>query len=68
MSLKLAVVGSLLNALGTRARAEGQTQNLELVGSHDEPLPTNFCRWSSAAEPEKSEAGRAIDGKQEVRD
>ena len=65
MSLKFAVIGSLLGALGTRARAENQAQNLEPVGPHDEPLLTIFGRRISPAEPEKPEAEYAIDIRQE---
>ena len=68
MSLKFAVVGSLLGALGTRARAENQAQNLEPVEPYDEPLLTIFgCRISPAA-PKKPGPDQALDGRQELRD
>jgi hypothetical protein len=53
MSLKFAVVGSLLGTLGTRARAENQAQNLEPVEPHDDPLLTIFGRRISTAAPKK---------------
>jgi hypothetical protein len=60
MSLKFAVVGGLLSALGTRARADDQAQNLGPVGPHDEPILTIFGRRRSAAEPEKPETGGSM--------
>ena len=68
MSLKFAVVGSLLGALGTRARAENQAQNLEPVEPHDESLLTIFGRRISPAAPKKPGADQALDGRQELRD
>lgn len=61
MSLKFAALGSLtvLSALGTLARVDDQAQNLGLVGPH-EPILTTFGRRSSAAEPEKPEAGGRV--------
>ena len=68
MSLKLAVVGSLLGTLGTRARSDDKARNLEPVGTRCEPILTIFGRRSSPAEPEKPDARQAVDGKRELRD
>ena len=68
MSLKFAVVGSLLGTLGTRARSENQAQNLEPVEPHDEPLLTIFYRRSSPAAAKKPGADQALGGRQELCD
>ena len=54
MSLKFAVVGSLLGTLGTRARSENQAQNLDPVEPHDEPLLTIFGHRISLATREET--------------